>query len=485
MQLKKLSEKNKLEKITLKEIVEACKGLLVGEGMCGSVSSISTDSRSLKKGELFIPLCGENFDGHKFIDEAAKKGICGFLFSDELAFASDLIGKKTLFAVKVKDTTKALQDIAAYYRRKYDIKMICVTGSNGKTTTKDILGTVMSSSENTLVTEGNKNNHIGVPLMLLRLKENIKNAVLELGMNHKGEIDRLSKLTRPDIAVITNVGYAHMEFFKSLDEVAKAKAEIKNHLDKKSPLVVNGDDKVLMNELKSYKGRLVKFGTKGTNNYIAKDIDAEKGALEFVIKDKADKKEYAVKTNLMGRHNVYNLLAAYAAAKEAGKSANEIIASFAEIKISDNRMRLKDFKGITFINDAYNANPTSAKAAVEAFSALKCKGRKIFVFGDMKELGKISKSAHQEVAEAVLKNGIDVLVTLGASTKEAVKDLSTKGNVFSFETHKDAAFFIIGMIEAGDAILFKGSRAMKLELIEKFLFDLMTEKKTQNEGALV
>lgn len=477
-----------MEKISISEIVEATKGTLVGRGLVESVKNISIDSRSLRKGDFFIPLKGENFDGHKFITEACKKGICGFLFSESDAFAPDLIAKKYLNGILVKDTTKALQDIAMYYRNKYNLKVACVTGSNGKTTTKDILGTMLSS-EKVLVTEGNKNNHIGVPLMLLKLKSRIKKAVLELGMNHSGEIRRLTQLASPDVAVVTNIGYAHMEFFKSLDEVAKAKLEITEHLKEDGVLIVNGDDEVLMRNLKKYKGKVITFGLKSANDVYAKDIKADAEKISFTIKDGKAKKSFKVSVELIGKHNVYNVLAAFCAASSMGVDTDVILSSLDNLTISDNRMRKQTVKGITMINDAYNANPTSTAAAITALTDMEVKGKKIFVFADMKELGKISKKAHAEIGEKVAKAGIDFFVTFGDLAKEAavsaLKNKMPEENVVSVNTQKEAASALMRILDKGDSVLLKGSRVMKLEQIEKYLFDLMTEKKSQNKGVLV
>ncbi|KAF0133320.1 MAG: UDP-N-acetylmuramoyl-tripeptide--D-alanyl-D-alanine ligase [Candidatus Saganbacteria bacterium] len=426
---------------TAAEIAKAVNGELVSGSQ--KIKGVSTDSRTTKKGELFIPLAGPKFDGHNHIIEAIKKGAVCVLFSNAHPDANI----NGCAFIKVKNTLTALQDIAKHHRNKFKLPIIGVTGSSGKTTTKDIIAAILSKEFNVLKNEENLNNEIGVPLTLLKLNKKHEAAVIEMAMQDLGEIAELADIVKPHIAVITNIGEAHLEFLKNLKNTAKAKSEIFKNLQNGDFAIINQDDE-FFEHLKS-----------GARKNGAKIIT-------FGIIEKADitpKDLKGIKLSLPGEHNIYNALAAIAVAnlfnvkKASVKSALESFVPSSKRFIVFNRE-----DKVKIIDDTYNANPQSMKAALSVLASLK--GRKIAVLGDMLELGKTAKPAHKKIGQFARKLGIDKIISVGALSKEIKAD-------YHFPNNQDAAIKLKEIIKSGDRVLIKGSRGMHLEEIVQPLIE--------------
>ena len=384
----------------------------------GRETRISIDTRTIKRGDLFIPIKGPKFDGRDFIPQAVKKGA------------------KVL---DVKDGIKALQDMAAEHRNKFNIPVIGVTGSVGKTTTKDMIASILSQEKKVLKNEENFNNEIGVPLTLLKLTKQHKAAVIEMAMQGLGEIAELAQIVRPKIAVVTNIGEAHLEFLKNKRNVARAKSEIFKCQTKNDFAVINADDEYfekLIKNVKCQMSNVVTFGIIEKADVTPKDL---KG----------------IKLPLPGEHIIYNALAAIAVAKIMRLKKSSIKKGLESVMLSSKRMEIINRDdGIKIINDTYNANPQSMTAALKVLASLE--GRKIAVLGDMLELGKKSSSAHKRIGKLAKELGVDILISVGKLSKEM------KAN-FHFSTNKLAVQKLKKLVKGGDRVLIKGSRGMKME----------------------
>ena len=340
-----------MQSLTTEEIIKATGGTLIGGGET-VIKGISTNSREIKEGELFIPLVGDKFDGHEFIRAAFELGASAALTSKE----TELFIGKTI--IRVKDTKKALGAIAAYYKEKHNVPTIAVTGSVGKTTTKDMVYSVISQKYNTLKTEANFNNDIGLPLTIFRLEKEHEAAVLEMGMNHFGEIDYLASIGKPDAAIITNIGESHIENLGSREGIFKAKMEITNRFGRDNTLIVNGDNDFLRTVKGEYK--VVRYGLDSGNDVYAKDI-VNKGLGGISFTAVVNGTEYAAELAVPGEHNVYNALAAICAGIEFKIPMDDILRGIKTFEPTAQRLAVEDYKGITIINDCYNASPDSIR----------------------------------------------------------------------------------------------------------------------------
>jgi UDP-N-acetylmuramoyl-tripeptide--D-alanyl-D-alanine ligase len=448
--------------ITVKEILEATGGNLLQGDPAVQIDSLCTDSRSIKEDDFFVPIIGENFDGHKFIQSALESGALGSLTQYDIPINSEGI------VIRVKDTLKALWDIARYYRSRFDIKVIAVTGSAGKTTTKDMIYEVLSKNFNVLKTQGNFNNHIGLPLTLLNLSKEYQIAVVEMGMNNFGEISNLTKIARPDIGVITNIGTAHIGNLGSRQNILKAKMEILDGMNPDGMMVLNGDDDLLWGLRDSLKVKTLYFGTREGVDIQAQDIktnESEKSSCKI----KFEGAEYNLEIFVPGIHNIYNALSAIAIGLNFGVALEDMIDAIGEFKSGKMRMNvLKLNEDIKIINDTYNANPDSMEAALIALKDMKAK-RRIAVLGDMLELGELSMKLHRELGKKVAQNGMDYLITLGQQAKYIAEGAIEEGmpskQVIDFREPKEIIDYIQNLLMPGDAALIKGSRGMKMEQI--------------------
>ena len=450
----------------VKEILRITKGELLSGDPRTSLrpDRISTDSRSIKKGEFFIALKGANFDGSVFVEDALKAGAAGAIFCDADIRPKD--SEKVL--IKVVDTTDALQKIAAHHRAGFKIPVIAITGSNGKTTVKEMAAHLLSARYEVLKNEGTKNNHVGVPLTLLKMNSSHEMCVLELGMNHKGEISALGRIARPDVAVITNIGPSHLEYFNDLDEVLEAKSEIFERMKKGGLAVINGDDAYL-SKIKR-KVDIVRFGLGEKNDCMAGGIEVSAGSISFKLNGRS-----RFRINLIGVHNVYNALAALAVARKFGLSLESIRRRLASYRPVSMRLDVKDVGGIKVINDAYNSNPMSMKCALEALVRYPARSRWV-VSGDMLELGARSEEFHRAIGREVALSGANGLFTVGKLSRlmseEALGSGMDQAMTRHCSSHDEAAALLKKVAKKGDAILVKGSRAMRMEeVINKLIVD--------------
>ena len=460
--------------LQVKEILRVTGGKLISGDAGKSISGISTDTRKIKDTDLFVALKGPNFDGHNFMAEALAKGAAGAIIQSPIPSPQSTSKNKAIF-IKVKDTLKAYGDIAHHYRMKFAIPFIGITGSNGKTTAKEMAYKVLSSKFNVLKNEGTENNLIGLPQTLLRLNAAHSMGILELGTNHFGETKRLAHILKPATGIVTNIGPAHLEFFKSEAGVFKEKMQLLSCLDEAGLALINADDKFLSG-IKRLKCKTVRFGIYGDCDFKAAKICQENGALKFTVNDK-----YDFKINLLGEHNVYNALIAISAGFLNGVSFNDIYKSLSEFHPVDGRLCLKVAGPVNIIDDTYNSNPQSLNAALNFLSKYKTSGRKILVCGDMLELGKAAVKFHAETAKAAAGAGLDYLVSVGNFSQivkeTAILEGMDKNTVFSCMNNTEVLKILKDILKDGDVLLLKGSRLMKLNEVVNALSSFISAQR--------
>jgi UDP-N-acetylmuramoyl-tripeptide--D-alanyl-D-alanine ligase len=451
--------------------------IIQGDQNC-LIKRISIDSRTLIPGDLFFAIIGPNFDGHDFIVEAFRKGAVGAVVCKGV---STLLENKQIeknkIIIEVKDTLSTLQDWSKHYKDKFKTFNICVTGSNGKTTTKEIIAHILSQKFSLLKSSGNYNNEIGIPLTLLQLNKLHKLLVTEMGMRGLGEIKTLTNFITPDLAVLTNIGEAHIGLLGSKDNIFKAKSELLQSLNKDGISILNRDDLYFLKTLEIVKNKKVyTFGIKNKSDIMADNVRivSDKGMRFTLIVQNDMRKEIFLP--LLGRHNIYNALAAAATAFALGIELDLIEKGLSSFKPLGMHMQLSKFyKGIKILNDSYNASPLSVKSALETLTEVAQKNRKIAILGDMLELGEKADFYHQKIGKEVAKLSIDILITLGPGGKIIAQSSKKEGiaeeRVFSFEKNEkiNLAKKLLSLTKPGDFILLKGSREMKMEEIVEFL----------------
>ena len=444
--------------LSIEDILKSTRGKLISGKRKTVFTDVSTDSRTIKKGSLFIPLTGPNYDGHKFIETAFSKGAKGVITAKKLA---NIPADKTV--IYVKDSLKAFHQIARAYKERYSIPFIGITGSSGKTTTKDMLASILSSTGRTLKTEENYNNEIGVPKTLLTLNKTHKYAVIEMAMQGPGEIKALAWIVQPDIAVLTNIGSAHLECLKSVENTAKAKSEILEFQKKEDIAILPADDKFFNYLKKKAKGRIVSFGIDSQADVSAKNIRFHADSSSFDIETKSFK--LSIDLPLPGKHNIYDALAAAAAAFAANIKPAQIKKGLENFKLSSKRLNIIHFKGFKIIDDTYNANPDSMAASLSVLE--NHPSRRIAVLGDMLELGAIARKSHENIGKLAANLNIEALIAVGNLSKYAAKSAKTSGlkNIYSVRSNKEALKILKRMIKPGDTLLIKGSRGMRMENI--------------------
>lgn len=454
-----------MEKMTLSEIVRATGGKLI----CGNpdtvISDISTDSRAVCEGMLFVALIGENFNGNNFAEGAISRGAVAAVVSEDI----EISGAKIL----VEDTLKALGDIATYYRKKFSVPFVGITGSVGKTTTKDMIACVLDAKYNVLKTKGNFNNQIGLPLTLLRLEKKNEIAVTEMGMSGFGEIDNLASMVVPSTCVFTNIGMSHIENLGSRENIRKAKFEMLNHAVKGGNVVYCGDDEMLWEARNNFVG-FNDFSYGITNlecDVRATDIEYGACGTDFTICH--GKNSFRVHIPLLGEHNVKNALAAYLVGLCHGVSSKEYADAVSKFTPGNMRQNILEVNGITVINDCYNASPSSVQAGLKILNQLDKDRRKIAVLGDMLEMGEWAEEAHTLVGRYVVENKVEMLVTVGKNSIKIAEGAINAGmereNVYSFESNDEVSEFLDKLVLNGDIVLVKGSRGMKLETVVEHL----------------
>lgn len=425
------------------------------------VTGISTDTRTMRQGDLFIAINGENFKGAKFVPTAIEKGA--------KAVITDEPTQADIPLVVVPDTTQAYQKIAGYYRDKYDIPLIAITGSNGKTTTRNMVKTILATKYNVYTTEKNYNNEIGLPYTLLRMDHTYDCAVIELGMNHMGEIDRLTRLAKPTISVITNIGMAHIGFLGSQENIKKAKLEIVNGMTN-GTLILNGDDPYLKDV--TYDNLEVLFtGTNANADFMLKDIVFNPGNTTFTVIHDGSEAQCSLPT--IGKHNVYNATEAIAVACTMGFTLFEACAALSSYQNVALRNEVKDINGVTIIKDYYNASPDSMREALNALGNIKTTGNKYGLLGQMHELGDYSKQAHKMVAGFCENNHLSYVFFIGDEYEAFQAGLSTISchcyKADQREQMKTDLQTFAKQLVPGDVILVKGSRASAMEDFDEVL----------------
>jgi UDP-N-acetylmuramoyl-tripeptide--D-alanyl-D-alanine ligase len=428
------------------------------------VERLSTDSRTIKKGELFVALRGENFDGHKFVEDVAKSGAAGAMV--DLKWKGKVPAKFAI--IRADDTLLAYQNLAANYRKSLTIKVLAITGSNGKTSTKDFSASVLGRKFRVTKTQGNFNNHVGLPRTILEATSQHEVGVWEIGMNHPGEVAPLAKIAAPDAAIITNIGVAHIEFMGSREAIAQEKGALAEALEASGTVILNADDPFSKGIATRTRGHVI-FA--GTNDGAIRAIDIQQSAdgSDFTIIEGAHR--CRAQLPVPGIHMVQNALLAVAAGRAFGLSLEEAAAGLASAPLTKARLQIKDINGVQFLDDSYNANPDSMKAALQTLVELDADGKRIAVLGEMRELGKETQRGHEEVGEAAASFGIDHLIGIGemggviasAAQRAGLEKTSTVGST------SEAAELLVEITEPGDLILIKGSRLARTEdVIEKF-----------------
>ena len=420
----------------------------------------SVDSRSIVAGDVFFALRGPKHDGHEFVAEAFRKGAVAVV-ADKPLQAEGVV-------LRVPDTLAALQALAAWARRRWGGRVVAVTGSAGKTTTKEVIARLLETAMPVGKSSGNLNNHVGLPLSILRLQPEAPAAVLEIGMNHAGEIRRLAAVARPDVGVVTNVGHAHVEFFRSIGEVALAKRELIEGLPGDGVAVLNADDPRVLAFREFYLGRSVTFGLSAEADVRAEEVEQRPGGVRFRVGG-----ALWFESPMAGVHSVLNLAAGLAVAGLFGIKPAELQEAIRSLDAGDMRGRRFSQRGVTVIDDCYNSNPEAVRRMLDLLRAEPA-GRRWAVLGEMLELGRWSEALHREVGDHVARCGIDVLIGIrGAASSmvdQAVKAGISDGAAFFFEDSAEAGEFVRREAREGDAILFKGSRGTHVEkALERFM----------------
>ncbi len=456
-----------METRSLTFIADACGGTFVRGAADTLVSRINTDSRSVQKGDLFVALSGERFDGHSFLSEATAKGASALLVEYKRLPAQ----LPDVPVIAVDNSRAALGQMAANYRREFDLPVIGVGGSNGKTTTKELIAAVLGKRFTTLKSEASFNNDIGVPLTLLKLDRSYEAAVLEVGTNHPGELAPLLRMMAPSCGVITSIGREHLEFFGDIAGVADEEGAMAEAIPSQGTLFVNGDSPEIGRVIRRASCRVQKVGVGEGCDWRATGIRVSAQGTEFGVKCGQSGLEGTFRVQMPGRHHAVNALFAIAVGMELGLTRDEIESGLRECEPPAMRSRLEQIKGIWVLNDAYNANADSMTAALRTLGELECSGRRIAVLGDMAELGVQSEAAHIEAGKCAAECGVDDLIAIGqyaAVTAAAARQAGLKSVVVLVSVELAGAA-VKDLAKAGDVVLVKASRAAKLEQIVKIL----------------
>ncbi|MCL1884428.1 MAG: UDP-N-acetylmuramoyl-tripeptide--D-alanyl-D-alanine ligase [Defluviitaleaceae bacterium] len=452
-------------RLKIQEIINACGGRVLNEAdLSARVTSISTDTRTIKAGSLFIPLVGENFDAHDYIFQAAENGaICALTERQNTPTDMDIP------LIYVSSTRRALMDLADFYRRMHDVKVIAITGSAGKTTTKDMVADILSQKYKTKRTIKNFNNDIGMPLSIFRLEKGDEVLVLEMGMNHANEIHELSLVGEPDIAVITHIGDAHIENFANREGILHAKLEIIDGLRQGGKIIFNGDDLLLTGKIAAEKISNVthKFFPSSQNIIKAEPIGFQETRCIFNWRGE----EVHINVPIPGAHMVMNALLASVVGLEMGVSPLQITNAFANFTPPEGRLNIFETANMTVIDDVYNANPASMLEAIKVLCRKTPENkhrRRVAILGDMNELGHVAEARHFEVGEFAAEEGIDLLIAIGELSRSIYEGFNNENSLY-FKSLEDFYPKIFDILQSHDMVLAKASRGMAFELIVKIL----------------
>ena len=456
-----------MEERSLKFVAKACAAEITSGKSGTMVKNVSIDSRQTQPGELFFAIRGKKFDGHDFLTEVVAKNVSAVVVEQKKA-SSQFPDCATLV---VEDARVALGKFAAIYRKDFDLPVVCVSGSNGKTTVKELLASVLRRKFSTLWSEASFNNNIGVPLTLLRMEKSHQAAVVEAGTNHPGELAPLVKIIRPKFGVLTNIGREHLEFFGDIAGVAREEGWLAELLPEDGMLFVNGDNEWTDKIARRTKAKVIRVGLGKGNDWRADKIRLDKNGVTFRVQTLKEEFCGEYRINLLGRHQVTNALLAIAVGEELGLSCDEIQRGLADCKPPKMRLQFWEANGVRVLDDAYNANADSTIAALETLCDLPLHGRRVAVLGDMEELGAHSEAAHTEVGRRAAELKIGQLFTIGkmaAVTGNAARD-GGLSRVIEFENIEAAVTVIRKFLKIGDVVLLKASRASRLERISEAL----------------
>lgn len=449
--------------LNLQEIVKATKGALLKEADVKEIKAVSTDTRKIEEGTMFIALKGENFNGNNYVLDAFNKGAKIAIVDEVKCDLNEL--KEDVALIKVQNTGRALMDLAKFYREKLGLKVVGITGSAGKTSTKDLVAAVLSDKYKVFKTKGNFNNEIGLPLMILELDSTYDVAILEMGMRGLGQIKELAEIASPDLGIITNIGISHIEILKTRENILKAKMEIATFFDKNNTLVVCGNDDFL-GALPEAQYKIVKTGVGENFEIGAKNIALEELSSKFTVYDGEKEEEFSL--DMPGEHNISNLMLGIAIAKELGVSFEEMKKGLKNIEATSMRLELIKKDGFSILNDCYNSSPVAVKSAIDVMKNLEGK-RRIAVLGTMRELGHKSEEAHEEIGKYAKENGIEKVLCFG-DFSENIKEGYGEGCTV-YENKEELINDLLNIICEGDIILVKASRSLKFEEITKALLE--------------
>lgn len=449
-----------MKHLTLASVVDFSGGLLRTGCPDDKVNSVSTDTRTIREGALFIALRGENFDGHDFVETAIESGAAAVMLSKE--GGAENTGECAV--VGVEDTYAALQLFARNYRMNLGLTVIGVTGSNGKTTTKDLIASVLGEEFSVSATAGNLNNHIGLPLSILSADDSHEFGVWEMGMSMPGEIKRLSEIAVPDVAVVTNIGMAHIESMHSREAIAREKGMLAEAIGEDGMVILNGEDEYTDAIASRCCARVVTVGF-GVGDFRAVEVQQTDAGGEFTIVANGERHRASVAAP--GRHMIVNALLATAVGSHLGLSMEVITQGLGRARPTAGRMQRKCIAGVSYIDDSYNANPDSMSAAIDTLAGQKCEGRRILVIGTMAELGDISEAEHRKVGKAAVTAGIDCILSVGemAAPVYAGAESQLAGRAQHFGSHGQCVDFLMREVCPGDLVLVKGSRSSAMERI--------------------
>ena len=473
-----------MNNLKVSDILKATGGKLIQGNSELLINGISTDTRSIKQGEIFFALEGENYDGHKFVGQAIHNGAAGAVISSGKKSAYSFHnGFKKCALLEVADTLRALGDLAKFYRNSLPTSFIAVTGSNGKTTTKDMAYHVLGNFKSVSRSRESFNNFVGVPLTIFETEITHDFCIVEMGTNAPGEIKRLSEIIFPDYTILTNISHAHLEGLGSIEGVANAKSEFIENMAENSTLITNADDDWCDQIANRFSGRVISFGFNQSADIKASNIKRNDSGFVFTVNE-----SYTVNLPVFGRHNIYNALAVIAMCDAIGVGIEVICDKFMDFKLPPMRMERQIFGDIVVINDSYNSNPSSMSSALDEFSQLMTSGRKVLICGDMLELGNYAERLHKEVGAKVADANIDVLWTVGPFSRfvaeEAIANGMPRENILSCETSEEMCSFVASQLKKDDTVLIKGSRRMKLECVSRQIENYFSGRNENNTAML-
>ncbi|MDD5953339.1 MAG: UDP-N-acetylmuramoyl-tripeptide--D-alanyl-D-alanine ligase [Oscillospiraceae bacterium] len=463
--------------MTVEQMIKSCNGIL----LCGDPSTVvrggSIDSRRTKEGDLFVPLIGERSNGHGYIASAFAKGAVATLTQEHRE-----MDDPDHCWIYVPDTQTALQEIAKDYRSQFSIPIIGITGSVGKTTTKEMVALALSAGENVMKTKGNFNSQVGLPITLFGLEPEHTAAVIEMGMSEFGEMSRLAEIAKPNYAIITNIGMSHIENLKTQKNIRNEKLHIMDYFDRKSVLFLNGDDPILSALIGFLPCKTIVYGTGYNAHYQAKRIVSEDKHTTYALQTPIQGR--TVHLPALGKHNVLNSLAAIAVADYLGVNLDAVVEKIGQYVPPAMRQEIHEVNGITIIDDTYNASPDSIRSGLDVLQGLECRGRRVAVLADMLELGELSEQAHFDVGVAAAQAGVSVLVTVGKRAEnigKGAKSVNPSVLVCSQKDNEQAVKYLQHKLRPGDCVIVKGSRGMKTDEIVRGLLQHAVHEVSANQ----